>query len=1026
MSGRPGRGAETVATSTKSMSLLIARCRLFLGQLSQPSLRKLAIALAGGSVLLVGTAMLVLPGPAILVIPLGLTILATEFLWARRWLQQARALFQKRKPQSSPGPRVEKAWHQLPAEAVAKLLDVNVSTGLGPEEVRRRQKESGPNRVTAKRGPPAWLKFLRQFNQPLVYILLVAVGVTAFLGEWVDSSVIFGVVFINAIVGFLQEAKAEKAIEALAKMVATETTVRRDSRKLRIHSEELVPGDVVLLQSGDRVPADLRLFHVRNLHLDESALTGESLPVAKHPDPLAQDTILAERKNLAYAGTLVTSGQAEGVVWAIGDQTETGRIGQLISSAVELSTPLTKKIAQFSQRVLWVILALGAATFALGVGRGAKPVEMFVAVVALAVGAIPEGLPAAVTIVLAIGVSRMAKRQAIIRKLPAVETLGSTTVICSDKTGTLTENQMTVREVFAGGKLYEVSGTGYEPKGELHLNSAVVKLPEHPALAECLRAGVLCNESQLVREEGRLKVQGDPTEAALIVAAEKGGLIHADTHRASPRVDMIPFESEHMFRATLHEAPQGRVIYKVGALERLLERCTDALGETNALVALDRDAVHRAAETMAARGLRVLGLARRQVAAHHAKLEPAHVAAGFTFLGLQGMIDPPRPAAIAAVRECQLAGIAVKMITGDHLVTARAIAGQIGLKGREENGKLVALSGRELEKISDTELPQVADRTAVFARVAPEQKLRLVKALQARGHVVAMTGDGVNDAPALKQADIGVAMGISGTDVAKGAADMILTDDNFASIKAAVEEGRGVFDNLTKFIVWTLPTNVGEAMVLLVAILFGTVLPMLPVQLLWINMMTALLLGLMLVFEPKERDLMAHPPRDPKRPLLTFPLLMRTGLVSLILLAGSFWLFFWELRTTGASEATARTAVINVIVLVEIAYLFSCRSLKHSVFAIGWFTNRWVIAGSLAMLGAQLFFTYAPVMNRLFHTAPINAESWLRIAAVAAIAFIVVELEKWIRFGKHRGDSAVPNQPNLVPGLTVDHPQSIR
>jgi len=900
----------------------------------------------------------------------------------------------------------DKPWHQLPVEEVLQLLRVTSANGLSADEVQRRQKGAGPNRVTARRGIPSWLKFLRQFNQPLVYILLVAVGVTAFLGEWVDSSVIFGVVFINAIVGCLQEAKAEKAIAALAKMVATETTVRRDGRKLRVHSEELVPGDVVLLQSGDRVPADLRLFHVRNLHADESALTGESLPVAKHPDPLPLDSVLADRKNLAFAGALITSGQAEGVVWAIGDRTETGRIGKLIAGAVELSTPLTKKIAQFSQRVLWVILVLAAGTFALGVARGEKPVEMFMAAVALAVGAIPEGLPAAVTIVLAIGVSRLAKRKAIIRKLPAVETLGSTTVICSDKTGTLTENQMTVQEIFAGGKLYTVTGTGYEPKGELRLDGAAVKLPEHPALAECLRAGVLCNDSQLMREDGRPKVQGDPTEAALIVAAAKGGLVHADTQRASPRVDMIPFESGHMFRATLHEAPPGRVIYKVGALERLLERCTDALSESSAPVALDRAAVHRAAETMAARGLRVLGLARRNVDSQHAKLEPAHIAEGFTFLGLQGMIDPPRPAAIAAVRECQRAGIAVKMITGDHLVTARAIAEQIGLKGREENGKLVALSGRELEKIADADLPEVAERTAVFARVAPEQKLRLVKALQSRGHVVAMTGDGVNDAPALKQADIGIAMGIAGTDVAKGAAAMILTDDNFSTIEAAVEEGRGVFDNLTKFIVWTLPTNVGEAMVLLVAILFGTVLPMLPVQLLWINMMTAIFLGLMLVFEPKESILMTRPPRDPKRPLLTFPLLMRTGLVSLILLAGSFWLFFWELRAEGASEAAARTAVINVIVLVEIAYLFSCRSLNHSVFAVGWFTNWWVIAGSLTMFGAQLLFTYTPMLNKLFHAAPINAESWLRIAGVAALAFIAVELEKWIRFGRGQGDGA--------------------
>ena len=902
----------------------------------------------------------------------------------------------------------ERVWHQLPVEEAVQFLDVNLATGLSAEEARRRQGEFGLNRVTARRGTPGWMKFLQQFNQPLVYILLLAVGVTAVLGEWVDSSVIFGVVFINAVVGFLQETKAEKSIEALSRMVTTEATVRRDGRKLRIHSEDLVPGDVVLLQSGDRVPADLRLFLVRNLHVDESALTGESLPVPKHPDPLVLDTILAERKNIAYAGTLITSGQAESVVWGIGDQTETGRISRLISSAVELSTPLTKKIAQFSKLMLRVILALAAATFVLGIARGEKAEDMFMAAVALAVGAIPEGLPAAVTIVLAIGVARMAKRRAIIRKLPAVETLGSTTVICSDKTGTLTENQMTVTEILAGGKTYQVTGAGYEPAGELRLGGEAVNLPDHPALTECLRAGVLCNDSQLTREDGQRKVQGDPTEAALLVAAEKGGLIHADTHRDSPVLDSIPFESEHMFRATLHDTRTGRVIYKVGALERLLERCADALGEENSLVPLDKAAVHRAAEEMAARGLRILALARRHMDPGHDTLEHAHVAESLTFLGLQGMMDPPRPEAIISVRKCQQAGIAVKMITGDHLVTARAVARQIGLMGNEDDGKLVTLSGRELEKISDAQLPEVAERTAVFARVAPEQKLRLVKALQARGHVVAMTGDGVNDAPALKQADIGVAMGITGTDVAKSAAAMILTDDNFASIEAAVEEGRGVFDNLVKFIVWTLPTNVGEAMILLVAILFGTVLPALPVQLLWVNMSTAIFLGLMLVFEPKEKDLMTRPPRDPKRPLLTVSLLARTALISLIMLAGAFWLFFWELRAEGETEAAARTAVINVIVVVEITYLFSCRSLHHSIFTIGWLANRWAVAGALAMLGAQLLFTYAPVMNLLFHSAPIGGESWLRIIGVAVAAVGIVEFEKWIRFGGRRSTHAIP------------------
>ena len=930
-------------------------------------------------------------------------------------------------------------WHQLQAEEVVGLLDADLQAGLSGAEIKRRLERFGPNVVRPRRGTPAWLKFLQQFNQPLVYILLLAGGVAVFLGEWVDSSVILGVVVINAIVGFLQETKAENAIEALARMVVTETTVRRDGRQQRVQSESLVPGDVVLLQPGDRVPADLRLFQARSLQVDESALTGESVPVHKHTDPLALETILADRKNLAFAGTLVTGGHGEGLVWATGDRTETGRIAWLIAEAVDLQTPLTRKIAQFSGLLLWVILGLAAITFGIGVARGEKAVEMFMAAVALAVGAIPEGLPAAVTIVLAIGVSRMAKRRAIIRKLPAVETLGSTTVICSDKTGTLTENQMTVQEIYAGGRLYEVTGAGYEPRGDIRFDGAPAGLAQHPALAECLRAGVLCNVSLLARDEtGRLKVQGDPTEAAMLVAAEKAGLLRADTDRVSPRVDMIPFESEHMFRATLHEAHAGRVIYKVGAVERLLDRCTDALGARGELVTLNKAAVHHAVERMAARGLRVLALARRHTKADHIRLEHAHVAGGLTFLGLQGMIDPPRPEVIAAVRRCQEAGIAVKMITGDHAVTARAIARQIGLGGTRtldgsvhpltpslspavgegaprvgegeratSTSPVHTLSGRELEKFTDEQLPAVAERTAVFARVAPEQKLRLVRALQARGHVVAMTGDGVNDAPALKQADIGVAMGISGTDVAKGAAAMVLTDDNFASIEAAVEEGRGVFDNLTKFIVWILPTNLGEAAMIIVSILLGLPLPALPLQLLWVNL-TDTLLGLPLAFEPKEAGLMHRPPRNPRQPLLTHPLIMRTGLVTLIILTGGLALFLWEWQVENTGLAAARTVVVNLFVLVEALYLFNCRSLNCSFFSVAFFSNRLALVGVTAMIGAQLLFTYSPVMNRLFHSAPLSVEAWLRIGAVAVAAFATVELEKWIRFGGRRGEHVLP------------------
>jgi cation-transporting P-type ATPase F len=597
-----------------------------------------------------------------------------------------------------------------------------------------------------------------------------------------------------------------------------------------------------------------------------------------------------------------------------------------------------------------------------------------------------------------------------------VETLGSTTVICSDKTGTLTENQMTVQRIYAAGTLFEVTGAGYEPHGEIHRSGEPTPLTQG-ALQECLQAGLLCNEAQLTRKNGRMAVQGDPTEGALIVAAAKVGLNEAEAARLYPRIDAIPFESEQQYMASLHAWPGGleHVIYVKGAVEQLLDRCGNALDDKGGTVALDRDQVRRVAEDMAAQGLRVLAFARRLVSTEQTRLSRADVSGGLTFLGLQAMIDPPRAEAITAVRHCQRAGIRVKMITGDHALTARAIAHQIGLNGTAGTDRpLRVVTGRELEELSEEQLRDEAERADVFARVAPEQKLRLVKALQARGHVVAMTGDGVNDAPALKQADIGVAMGIAGTDVAKGAADMMLTDDNFASIEAAVEEGRNVFDNLTKFIVWTLPTNFGQGLIILAAVLAGVTLPILPVQLLWVNMTTVILLGLMLVFESKERDLMLRPPRGPQTPIMTLPLVMRIGLVSALMLAGAFGLFVWEQAAHGASVAEARTIAVNVIVMVLAFYLLNCRSLVHSMFAVGVFSNPWIYAGIAAMVVAQWLFTYAPIMNRLFHTAPISGQAWLRILAVAVAGYALVGVEKWIRrrWAKPRAEAG----PSPAPG----------
>lgn len=891
-------------------------------------------------------------------------------------------------------------WHHLPTEEVLELLESDPENGLDTFEVRHRHERFGPNVVTTQRGPGALKRLLLQFHQPLIYILLAAGIITVALGEWIDASVIFAVVLINALVGFLQETKAVKALEALARTISTEATVLRTGSQHRIAASELVPGDVVVLQAGDKVPADMRLIRVRELQVNESALTGESLPIEKRTECLAPDTILADRRNMTYASTLITYGRSLGVVTAIGDNTEVGRISRLIAKATELQTPLTRKIAHFSHILLFVILSLAALTFLVGLWRGESAFNMFMAAVALAVGAIPEGLPAAVTIVLAIGVARMARRQAIIRKLPAVETLGSTTVICSDKTGTLTENQMTVQEIVAGRVSYRVTGVGYTPEGAILRQDTPVDPFSSPALLECLKAGLLCNDSRLVATAGGWEVQGDPTEGALIVSAHKIGLTAEVWTQQLARLDTIPFESQHQYMATLHDTgdDEADIVYLKGAVEAVLERCGNMFDDAGQVIALDVASIHKDVESMATKGLRVLAFARCSLPPGTISLMSAAISSDLTFLGLQGMIDPPRPEAVAAVHTCQRAGIQVKMITGDHALTAAAIAQQIGIDGTADPNISTTrvLTGQTMATYDDITLIDVAESTAVFARVTPEQKLRLVEALQARSHVVAMTGDGVNDAPALKQANIGVAMGIAGTEVAKEAADMVLTDDNFASIEAAVEEGRGVFDNLTKFIVWTLPTNVGEGLVILAAIFAGVALPILPVQILWINMTTAILLGLMLAFEPKEAGIMQRRPRDPHTPILTHDLLGRIGLVGMLLLASAFGLFEWELYA-GASVAEARTVAVGVFVLVELFYLLNCRSLTHSMFQIGLFSNLWVWAGITTMLILQGLFTYLPVMNSMFHSAPIGLASWSRILAVSLLAYGVVEVEKWLR-----------------------------
>lgn len=887
--------------------------------------------------------------------------------------------------------------HGLPSHEVVLLLQTDPHRGLSDEVAAERLEQFGPNTLPAPRGAGLFVRILRQFHNPLIYVLLVAGAVTAMLREFVDSSVIFGVVAVNALVGFIQETKAEAELQSLRSMVHTDAKVIRDGRARTLPSDQLVPGDLVLVEAGDKVPADVRLVRESELRVDESALTGESAPVDKTEVALPEVTPVADRRNMAYSGTLVTGGAGAGVVVATGSETEIGEIHRLVGSAEMLATPLTAKLAWFSKILTIGILALAAATFALGLVRQQDAVQTFTAAVALAVGAIPEGLPAAVTITLAIGVARMARRRAVIRRLPAVETLGSTTVICADKTGTLTENQMTVRRIWTPGRTVEVTGAGYTPDGELTTaGDDPVPTDTDEAVGWALRAGALCNDAALSHDGTAWQIAGDPTEAAMLVVAAKAGMPVERLRDELPRAAAIPFSSERQYMATLHSAgPHRYVVLAKGGVERMLEMCSTQMAADGSVHPLDRAAVADAAGAMAADGLRVLACGVR-VTAEATDFTEDGLPGSITLTGLQAMLDPPRSAATSAVAACHSAGIAVKMITGDHPGTARAIAEAVGVLEPGESGGHATMTGTDLAEVAGDEFPDTVDEAAVFARVSPEQKLRLVEALQAKGHVVAMTGDGVNDAPALRQASIGVAMGRGGTEVAKDAADMVLTDDDFATIEAAVEEGRGVFDNLTKFITWTLPTNIGEGLVILAAIALGATLPILPTQILWINMTTAVALGLMLAFEPKEAGIMTRPPRDPGEPLLTRALVGRILLVSSLLVAGSWWLFEWEVGN-GASLPEARTAALNLFVVVEAFYLFSCRSLTRSAWRIGVFTNRWLIVGVSVQAVAQLALTYLPAMNTVFQTAPLDVAVWLRIFGIAVLVSLVVSAEKWLR-----------------------------
>jgi magnesium-transporting ATPase (P-type) len=896
-----------------------------------------------------------------------------------------------RSPVAGDEPGDEPAWHGLTAEEALQRVGGG-HEGLSPEEARRRSQSHGPNTLPEAKPRSPWMRLLAQFHNVLIYVLLVAGGVTALLQHWLDAGVIFGVVLINAVIGFVQEGKAEDALKAIRQMLSPHAMAWRNGRLVTVDASELVPGDLVQLQSGDKVPADLRMLRAKGLQIEEAPLTGESVPVEKGAGPVPPETALAERRCMAYSGTLVTHGQGTGIVVATGGATEIGRISALVANVEQLTTPLLRQMDQFGRWLTAAILVLASGSFAFGIlVRDYSAADMFLASVGLAVAAIPEGLPAIMTITLAIGVQRMAGRNAIIRRLPAVETLGTVGIICSDKTGTLTRNEMMVSAIRTSDRALAVSGTGYDPHGAFMQDDVAVRPQEDAVLTEALRAMSLCNDASLEWDEGdEWKVHGDPMESALLVAAAKAALDLDLLGKEYPRTDLIPFESDHKFMATLHHSHAGEsFIYVKGAPEAVLDMCATQRGGKGDMP-IDRAAWDARMETMAAAGQRVLAVAVKPAEPHRSELDFADVDSDLTLLGLFGLMDPPRQEAIAAVGACRAAGIRVKMITGDHAATARAIASRVGLENADE-----ALTGAELDRLDDAELLLRVTDVDVYARVTPEHKLRLVQLLQQTGAIVAMTGDGVNDAPALKRADVGVAMGINGTEAAKEAAEMVLADDNFASIANAVEEGRTVYDNLKKAILFILPTNGGEALVVLGAILFGfREFPLTPVQILWVNMITAVTLALALAFEPPEPGVMRRPPRNSREPVLTPLFLWRIGYVSLILMAGTFGLFLWE-QEAGAPIEQARTVAVNTLVMFEIFYLFNSRYMTAPVLnREGLLGNRYVLYAVGLLILFQLAFTYLPPLQTLFGTAAIDAGVWVRIVLVAASVLFIVELEK--------------------------------
>jgi len=873
--------------------------------------------------------------------------------------------------------------------------------GLSAEEAARRLAEHGPNRLPEAKERNVVLRFLSHFHNVLIYVLLGAAVVTAALQHWVDTGVILAVVVVNAIIGFVQEGRAEQAMAAIRDMLAPQSTVLRDGQRISVEADNLVPGDVVQIEAGDRVPADLRLIRARGLKAEEAVLTGESVPVDKGTDPVASDAALGDRTSMLFSGTMISAGTGRGVVTATGPDTQIGRISGMLGEVETMTTPLVMQMDRFARWLTVFILIVAGTLLAYGYFIGDMGFsELFMAVVGLSVAAIPEGLPAVLTITLAVGVQAMARRNAIIRRLPAIETLGAVSVICSDKTGTLTRNEMMVASVAASGRVWEVIGEGYAPTGRVRHDGTEIDPTDDPQLPDFARIAGLCNDAVLREDASVWRIEGDPMEGALMAFAGKATGEGATPFTGWQRRDAIPFDAAHRYMATLDQGPDGQsVIHVKGAPEAILSLCTDQRAADGGTEALDADHWQDRIEDLAGEGQRVIAVALREAPKDAGDIDHEDLDGKLTLIGLVGLIDPPRAEAIDAVAECHAAGIRVKMITGDHAATARAIGAQIGLRNTRD-----VLTGADVEAMDDARLAEAAVTTDIFARTSPANKLRLVTALQSRGLTVAMTGDGVNDAPALKRADAGIAMGRKGSEAAKEAADFVLADDNFASIAAAVREGRTVYDNIKKVISWTLPTNAGEALTIILALFAGMALPITPVQILWINLVTATTLGLALAFEPPEAGTMRRPPRPRNAPLLSGALVWQVILVSALFLAAVFGIYTYAL-TEKHSLALAQTMAMNMLVVLEILYLFYSRNLHGP--SLTWAAAKgtrivWICVGSVT--AAQLAVTYLPPLQIVFGTEAVPVFDGLLILGIGVIFFALIETEKQMRLAFQDGD----------------------